>query len=352
MAETKQVSDKNCLRRFQSSFSLDRRLFAAVVRTDTVYCDTLFHAGILTRQEAERIKNGLSTILKRADYDRNYFAQSEVENVHAFIEEKLTQLVGELAVKLKFGRTPEEQTLTALRIWLRKKTVEISRLLQELQRKILDLAENRSESFFIENGKEIYFAEWSAGYFEIWRQDRERLDEVWRRVNVFSRLAEENGEQHEEIDYEEFSRRLKFEGIIEGNPSFAFDFALEFINTSMVLMLHQARLAEDLKALAQDGTYDSIFEVFKEKTSRVFGFQTVLQTLFLNSRLKQNFSEILNAVFETFDTTKICLEAMQNILGNIEINGNLIKASNLSESRREKISEIIENARMELKTED
>lgn len=352
MAETRKVWDKNFLRQFQSSFSLDRRLFAAAVYADAAYCDTLFHAGILTRQEAERIKNALSTIHKRADYDRNYFAQSEAENVHSFIEGRLIQLVGEIAAKLKFGRTAEERTLTALRIWLRKKAVEISRLLQELQREILNLSENSSESFFIENGKKIYFAEWCIGYFEIWRQDRERLDEVWRRVNVFSRFTEENSELHEEIDYEEFSRQLKFEGIIEGNPGFAFDFALEFIDVSTILMLHQARLAEDLKVLAQDGEYNSILDVFKEKASRVFGSQTVLQTLLLSSRSKQNFSEILNAVFETFDTTKICLEAIQNALENIEIGGNLMQASNLSEYRREKISEMIENARMELKTED
>ncbi|HSK71384.1 MAG TPA: lyase family protein, partial [Pyrinomonadaceae bacterium] len=246
MAETKQVSDKNFLRQFQSSFSLDRRLFAAAVRADAAYCDTLFHAGILTRQEAERIKSGLSTLLKRADYDRNYFAQIEAENVHSFIEGRLVQLVGEIAAKLKLGRTAEEQTLTALRIWLREKNVEVSLLLQELQKEILNLAENGSENFFTDNGKEIYFAEWCIGYFEIWQQDRERLDEVWRRINVFSRLAEEDGEQNEEIDYEEFSRQLKFEGIFEGNSSFAFDFALEFINASTILMLHQASLAEDL----------------------------------------------------------------------------------------------------------
>ncbi|HSK74650.1 MAG TPA: hypothetical protein VK892_23320, partial [Pyrinomonadaceae bacterium] len=102
----------------------------------------------------------------------------------------------------------------------------------------------------------------------------------------------------------------------------------------------------------KDGDYSSILEIIKEKNSRVFGFQTVLQTLLLNSRLKQNFSEILNAVFETYDTTKICLEAMRNVLGNLEINGNLMRIYNLSENHREKISEMIENARMELKTED
>ena len=352
MTETRQVSDKNFLRQFQSSFSLDRRLFAAAIYANTAYCNTLFHAGILNRQEAERIKNGLSTILKRADYDRNYFEQTEAENVHSFIEGRLVQLVGEIAAKLKFGRTVEEQTLTALRIWLRKQIVEVSGQIKKLQREILRSAESKYEFFFIEKEREVYFAEWCIGYFEICQQDCERLDEVWRRVNVFSRIAKEDGEQHEEIDYEEFSQQLKFEGIVEGNSSFAFDFALEYVNASAILMLHLARLAEDLKTLAKDSDYSSILEIFREKTSRIFGCQTSLQTLLINLRLKQNFSEILNAVFETYEITKICLEAMKNVLGNLEFNEETLKVYNLSEERRKEISEMIENVRMELKTEE
>ena len=61
---------------FNNSFKFDRRLFSADVRASIAYCDGLFHAGVVTRLEAERIKNGLSTILKRADYNKNTLTKS------------------------------------------------------------------------------------------------------------------------------------------------------------------------------------------------------------------------------------------------------------------------------------
>ncbi|MGI8494319.1 MAG: argininosuccinate lyase, partial [Pyrinomonadaceae bacterium] len=52
---------------FNNSFKFDRRLFAADVKASIAHCESLFHAGVLTRLESEKIKNGLLTILKRAD---------------------------------------------------------------------------------------------------------------------------------------------------------------------------------------------------------------------------------------------------------------------------------------------
>jgi argininosuccinate lyase len=90
---------------FNSSFAFDRRLFAADIRASIAYSDSLFHAGVLTRLENERIKNGLQTILKRSDYDKNYFDELPAEDVHSFIEARLVQLIGDAGRKLHTGRS-------------------------------------------------------------------------------------------------------------------------------------------------------------------------------------------------------------------------------------------------------
>src|SRR5687768_8359504 len=76
---------------FNNSFGFDRRLFRADVRACIAHAEGLFGAGVLTRSESEKIKNGLSALLKRADFDRNYFQDSTAEDVHSFIESKLVQ---------------------------------------------------------------------------------------------------------------------------------------------------------------------------------------------------------------------------------------------------------------------
>jgi argininosuccinate lyase len=93
---------------FNNSFNFDRRLFAADIRASVAHCDGLFHAGVLTRLEMERIKNGLITLLKRADFDKNYFDEA-AEDVHSFIESKLIQLIGDTGRKLHTGRSRNDQ---------------------------------------------------------------------------------------------------------------------------------------------------------------------------------------------------------------------------------------------------
>ncbi len=70
------------LNEFTDSFRFDRRLFFAAIRVSFVYCDALFQAGVLTRLESERIKNGLQAIVKRAEFDKNYFEEPAADNVH------------------------------------------------------------------------------------------------------------------------------------------------------------------------------------------------------------------------------------------------------------------------------
>ena len=80
---------------FNRSFGFDRKLFAADVRASLAHCEGLRGAGVLSGQEAERIKNCLHTILKRAATDANYFDELPAEDVHSFIEARLVQLIGD-----------------------------------------------------------------------------------------------------------------------------------------------------------------------------------------------------------------------------------------------------------------
>src|SRR5207253_1227489 len=103
---------------FNRSFNFDKRLFAADVRCSIAHCDGLFHAGVLTRLESEKIKNSLQTLLKRADYDKDYFDDAGAEDIHSFIETRLVQLIGDTGKKLHTGRSRNDQVATAFRLWL------------------------------------------------------------------------------------------------------------------------------------------------------------------------------------------------------------------------------------------
>ena len=333
---------------FNNSFRFDRRLFGADIRASIAHCDGLFHAGVLTRLEAERIKNGLITLLKRADFDKNYFDDA-AEDVHSFIESKLVQLIGDTGRKLHTGRSRNDQVATAFRLWLREEITEISRLARALQKALVDLTEkNRSVVLpgytHLQRAQPVLWAHWCLAYFEMLARDRERLDEVWRRVNVLPLGSAALAGTSYEIDREAVARDLGFDGVTANSLDAVSDrdFAIEFTGAGAILMMHLSRLAEDLIIYATNefgfielgdaiSTGSSLMpqkknpdamELIRGKAARVFGHHAALLTMMKGLPLAYNkdMQEDKEAVFDCVDTIAQTLRVTEIVLRNIKIN--------------------------------
>ena len=333
---------------FNNSFKFDRRLFGADIRASVAHCDGLFHAGVLTRLEAERIKNGLITLLKRADFDKNYFDDA-AEDVHSFIESKLVQLIGDTGRKLHTGRSRNDQVATAFRLWLREEIAEISRLTRALQKSLIDLTEkNRSAVLpgytHLQRAMPVLWAHWCLAYFEMLARDRERLDEVWRRVNVLPLGSAALAGTSYEIDREAVARDLGFDGVTANSLDAVSDrdFAIEFTGACAILMMHLSRLAEDLiiyssnefgfielgdaistgSSLMPQKKNPDAMELIRGKAARVYGHHIGLLTMMKGLPLAYNkdMQEDKEAVFDTVDTVSQTLRVTEIVLRNIKIN--------------------------------
>lgn len=334
---------------FSNSFKFDRRIFAADIRVSIAYCDALFDAGVFTRSESERIKNGLQAILKRADFDKNYFAELLSEDVHSFIETRLAQLVGEAGRKLLAGRSRIDQSAAAFRLWLREEIQEISKLAKDLQKALIASAENQKEAVLpgytnLRRTQPILWAHWCLAYFEMLARDRERLDEVWRRVNVLPLGAAALAGTAFEIDCEAVARELNFEGVAANSLDAVSDcdFAVEFVGACALLIMHLSRFAEDLilYSSAEFGFIDlsktvlsvssslpqkksaGVLELIRGKAGRIFGHQTALASMLKGLPLAYNkdMQEAKQAVFDTVDTVSECLRAAKIVAENLRVN--------------------------------
>lgn len=342
--------------RFNNSFRFDRRLFEADVRASIAHCEALFHAGIVTRLEAEKIKNGLLTILKRAGYDRNYFEDAASEDVHSFIEARLIHLIGDTGRKLHTGRSRNDQVATAFRLWLREEIVEISNAAREFQKALLDSAENQKEAVLpgythLQRAQPILWAHWCLAYFEMLDRDRERLDEVWRRVNVLPLGSAALAGTSVEIDREAVARELGFEGVSANSLDAVSDrdFAIEFTGACSLVMIHLSRLAEDLILYASSefqfielsdavSTGSSLMpqkknpdalELIRGKAGRIFGHQIALLATLkgLPMAYNKDLQEDKEAVFDTVDNVKICLQVARIVMKNLRVNEEKTRAA-------------------------
>ena len=125
---------------FNRSFGFDHRLFPADVQASIAHCDALVGADVLTADEAQQIHSALQEILERAQRDPDYFKET-AEDVHSFVEARLTSIVGDLGRKLHTGRSRNDQVATDLRLWLRAEIDRIASTIIDTQEALLEIAE-------------------------------------------------------------------------------------------------------------------------------------------------------------------------------------------------------------------
>ena len=102
------------------------------------------NAGLLTPEEVESIRDGLTGIL--ADIETGNFTWStRLEDVHMNIESELTRRIGPAGAKLHTARSRNDQVATDTRLYCRAEIDTTLHLLRDMQRALVMKAEEYAE---------------------------------------------------------------------------------------------------------------------------------------------------------------------------------------------------------------
>jgi argininosuccinate lyase len=320
------------------------------------HCNALSAAGVLTADEAAQINRGLKTVLERGAASDSYFDELAAEDVHSFVEARLVEIVGDAGRKLHTGRSRNDQVATDLRLWLREAIDQLLSQARATQEALLDLAEAHADSVLpgythLQRAQPILFAHWCLAYFEMLARDRERLAETRTRVNVLPLGAAALAGSSFPIDREAVARELGFDGVSRNSVDAVSDrdFCVEFSSDCALIMVHLSRLAEEVilysttefgffelsdavatgsSLMPQKKNPDSM-ELVRGKAGRVFGHTLSLLTMMKGLPLAYNkdMQEDKEAVFDAFNTTKVCLEVSALVLRNVNLNVERMRAA-------------------------
>ncbi|MDX6558644.1 MAG: argininosuccinate lyase, partial [Blastocatellia bacterium] len=334
---------------FNRSFGFDRRLFEVDVRASIAHCEGLAAAGVLTENEAQQISAALATILECGRSDAGYLDGPDAEDVHSFVEARLVEMIGDAGRKLHAGRSRNDQVATDLRLWLRQEIDLISSALSNTRQALLDLAEaNRTAVMpgytHLQRAQPVLFAHWCLAYFEMLARDRERLTDARARVNILPLGSAALAGTSYPIDRDAVADALGFEAVSRNSLDAVSDrdFCIEVAGAAALIMLHLSRLAEDIilysttefgffelsdaiatgsSLMPQKKNPDSM-ELVRGKAGRVFGHLTALLAMMKGLPLAYNkdMQEDKEAIFDTVDTVKACLEVSTTVLANIRLN--------------------------------
>ena len=335
------------VKRFTASVTFDKRLAEFDIRGSLAHARMLAGAGIITGEDLESIEKGLAQV--REEIASGAFEWSlDAEDVHLNIERRLTALVGDAGKRLHTGRSRNDQVATDVRLYLRGAIDDMLALIKGLQRALLDLADQHTETVMpgfthLQVAQPVSFAHHLLAYFEMLARDAERLTDCRKRVNRLPLGAAALAGTSFPIDREKVARELGFDGVCENSLDAVSDrdFAIEFVGASALVMTHLSRFCEELilwmsprfgfidladrfctgSSIMPQKKNPDVPELIRGKTGRVNGHLVALLTLMKGQPLAYNKDnqEDKEPLFDTVDTLTASLAVFTEMLGGIDV---------------------------------
>jgi argininosuccinate lyase len=337
------------VKRYTASVFFDKRLWQADIAGSLAHAEMLGAQGIISADDRAAIERGMAQVT--AEIESGAFEwKLDLEDVHLNIEARLTQLVGDAGKRLHTGRSRNDQVATDVRLWLRSEIDLIDGLLTDLQKSLVDVAEQHVETILpgfthLQVAQPVSFGHHLLAYVEMFARDAERMQDVRRRANRLPLGSAALAGTTYPLDRERVARTL---GMVDaqGHPQVCQnsldgvsdrDFAIEFTAAASICMVHISRFSEELilwmsqnfgfiKIADRFTTGSSIMpqkknpdvpELARGKTGRVVGHLMGLITLMKGQPLAYNKDnqEDKEPLFDTVDTLKDTLRIFSEMVG-------------------------------------
>ena len=238
---------------YTESVSYDWRLYPYDISGGMAHARMLAEQSVIKKGEANKIVKALKRIEK--DLDTGEFAfDVQLEDIHTNIEAALIEQVGpDIGGKLHTGRSRNDQVALDMRMYIRDEALTIVDLIHELQRALVQLAEENSEVIMpgfthMQHAQPVLFSHHMLAYYEMLRRDVERFHDCYRSADVMPLGSAALGGTTFPIDREFLARELGFEKISRNSMDAVSDrdYLIEFLSACSILMMHISRLSEEL----------------------------------------------------------------------------------------------------------
>lgn len=337
---------------FTESLSFDRRLARYDILGSIAHAEMLMHQGIISKKDGKKIISGLKDILKDIESGRFNF-KKELEDIHMNIEHSLTERIGEAGARLHTGRSRNDQVATDLRLYLRDEVENILKLLDNLIRVFIKLAERYQDYIMpgythLQRAQPVLLSHHLLSYAWMLLRDAERFRENLSRINVMPLGACALAGTSLLTNRDYIVKRLGFKEISLNSMDAVSDrdFALEFLFNSSLLMMHLSRLSEELilwstsefnfielpdayttgSSIMPQKKNPDVLELIRGKTGRVYGNLLTLLTVMKGLPLTYNrdMQEDKEPVFDSADTIKASLSILLEMLPLVKFNKDVM----------------------------
>ena len=330
---------------FNSSIRFDCKMYKQDITGSMAHAAMLGAKNIISKKEADTLIDGLQGILDDLESGALEFDFS-CEDIHMFVEQVLTQRLGDVGKKLHTARSRNDQVALDLRMYLRAEIDEIVELVKDVIDAILFQAEANKSVIMpgythLQRAQPILFSHHLMAYAMMLLRDLDRLADCRERMNVspIGCCALAGTTYNTDRRFEAW--KLGFHDVARNSIDGVSDrdFCLELMSCISILMMHLSRFSEEIilwaswefKFIELSDAYTTgssimpqkknpdMAELVRGKTGRVYGDLMALLTTLKGLPLAYNkdMQEDKEAVFDAVETVKMCLKVFAPMLATM-----------------------------------
>ncbi len=327
---------------FNASISFDQRFFREDIAGSIAHAVMLEKQGILPQDEKDAIVKGLEGI--REDLENGTLAiTGEYEDIHSFVEAKLTERIGEAGKKLHTGRSRNDQVALDMRLYVRAKVGQMEKLLYGLLCTLTGQMEEHTDTYMpgfthLQKAQPVTLSHHLGAYFEMFKRDLLRMRDIYARMNYCPLGAGALAGTTYPLDRHYTASLLGFAGPTQNSMDSVSDrdYIIEFLAALSTVMMHLSRFSEEIilwnsdeyRFVEIDDAYSTgssimpqkknpdIAELVRGKTGRVYGALVSILTTMKGLPLAYNkdMQEDKELTFDAIDTVQGCLTLFDGML--------------------------------------
>ena len=333
---------------FNASISYDQKFYKQDIQGSIAHAKMLGAAGIISEEESNKIQDGLTSIL--ADIESGKLEiTDEYEDIHTFMEATLIERIGDAGKKLHTGRSRNDQVALDMRLYTRDEVKNIDDEVKALMEVILRIIKENVHTYMpgfthLQKAQPVTVAHHFGAYFEMFKRDRSRLADIYKRMNYCPLGAGALAGTTYPLDREMTAELLDFYGPTLNSMDSVSDrdYLIEFLNALSTIMMHLSRFSEEIciwnsneyKFIELDDAYSTgssimpqkknpdIAELVRGKTGRVYGALISLLTTMKGIPLAYNkdMQEDKELSFDAIDTVKGCVSLFKGMIDTMKFN--------------------------------
>lgn len=338
-----------------ASLPYDRRLYAQDIRGSQAHAEMLARQGILTKEENQKIQDGLTAVLKEIEDGRFNFHR-ELEDIHMAVEARLKELIGDAGGKLHTARSRNDQVAMDMKLFIREECQKTISLLSALRAVLKKRAAENAETIMpgfthLQVAQPVSFGFYLHAYYEMFGRDVKRFSNAFDVMGECPLGAAALAGTPFDIDRFFTAEKLGFDAPTKNALDSVSDrdFVLEYLSCASICAMHLSRLAEEMVVFSsqpfgfvkmpQEYTSGSSImpqkcnpdaaELLRAKTGRIYGSLTTLLTVMKGLPLaySKDMQEDKECVFDACDTLTLGLKVMTAVIEGLAVNGeNMRKA--------------------------